>query len=265
MSRPRTIAAALAAAVLATPSAAAPLGHTAVVEFRQYRLEPGQRDAFVALFDREFVDSQEALGMRLVGQFRDLDDPNRFVWIRAFEDMAPRPGRLGALYGGPVWKAHGRAANGMMRNSENVLLLKPARAGSGFAPAATPRAPAGAAPARADLIVATIHYLWDEPGQGFAELFERRMRPELEAAGLPVIAALVPERAANNFPALPVREGEDVFVWFTRAKSPTAHAAALKRLKARPGYRALQSALKDAQDRAPQVLRLLPTPRSELR
>jgi hypothetical protein len=107
MSPARILAAAIAAAALASPAPAAPLGHTTVMEFRQYRLQPGRMDDFVALFDREFVDSQEALGMRLVGQFRDVDDPDRFVWIRAFEAMEPRAGRLGAFYGGPVWKAHG--------------------------------------------------------------------------------------------------------------------------------------------------------------
>ena len=32
---------------------------------RQHTLKPGQRDAFIALFDRHFVESQEAVGVRL--------------------------------------------------------------------------------------------------------------------------------------------------------------------------------------------------------
>jgi len=62
-----------------------------VVELRQYTLRPGQRDVLIDLFDREFVESQEADGMAIVGQFRDLDDPDRFTWIRGFASM-PRPG-----------------------------------------------------------------------------------------------------------------------------------------------------------------------------
>ena len=31
------------------------------------------------LFDRELVESQEALEMKVIGQFRDVDDPDRFV------------------------------------------------------------------------------------------------------------------------------------------------------------------------------------------
>ena len=63
------------------------------------------RDTLIHLFDREFVESQEALGMHIIGQFRDLDNPDRFVWLRGFPDMARRAEALQAFYGGPVWKA----------------------------------------------------------------------------------------------------------------------------------------------------------------
>ena len=61
-----------------------------VFELRQYKIVKGERDRFMRLFDEAFVDSQEAVGMRLYGQFADLDDPGRFVWIRGFADI-PRP------------------------------------------------------------------------------------------------------------------------------------------------------------------------------
>ena len=71
-----------------------------VVELRQYTLRPGQRDVLIELFDRALVESQEAEGMAIVGQFRDLDDPDRFVWIRGFDDMPSRARALAAFYGG---------------------------------------------------------------------------------------------------------------------------------------------------------------------
>ena len=42
-----------------------------VVELRRYTLKPGARETLVELFDREFVEPQEALGMRILGTFRD--------------------------------------------------------------------------------------------------------------------------------------------------------------------------------------------------
>ncbi|TYC11276.1 hypothetical protein FXF65_30225 [Actinomadura syzygii] len=44
--------------------------------------------------DREFVESQEAVGMRVIGQFHDEDDPNRYVWLRGFRDMEARKAAL---------------------------------------------------------------------------------------------------------------------------------------------------------------------------
>src|SRR5215468_1240257 len=95
--------------------------YSPIMELRQYTLRPGQRDTLIALFDREFVESQEALGMRIIGQFRDLDDPNRFVWLRGFADMESRAEALRAFYGGPVWKANSEAANATMIDVDNVL------------------------------------------------------------------------------------------------------------------------------------------------
>jgi hypothetical protein len=56
----------------------------------------------IALFEREFLDTQEATGMRVLGQFRDLDAPDRFVWLRGFPDMAQRRASLEAFYNGPA-------------------------------------------------------------------------------------------------------------------------------------------------------------------
>jgi hypothetical protein len=98
-----------------------------IVELRRYRLRPGRREELIELFDREFVESQEALGMRILGQFRDLDRPDDFVWLRGFDGMASRPGALAAFYGGPVWAKHRDAANATMIDSDDVLLLQTSR------------------------------------------------------------------------------------------------------------------------------------------
>ncbi|MBW8811928.1 MAG: NIPSNAP family protein [Caulobacterales bacterium] len=253
------LSAPVALAMPLTAKAAAPVDPQ-VIELRQYKIVPGQRDAFVALFEREFVETQEAVGMGLVGQFRDLDDPDRFVWIRTFAGMPEREQGLSAFYSGPVWKAHRDAANPMLDDNDNVLLLRPARPGHGFAPNGR-RAEPGAKTPPAGLVVATIYYLWKDPTEGFAATFDTRLRPELEAAGLPVLAAFTPEPTPNNFPRLPVRQGEKLFVWFTRVDNPAAYEAAMQRLAKRPGFRA---ALGTQLEQTPQVLRLAPTPRSAL-
>ena len=84
----------------------------AVVELRRYALRPGQRETLVELFDRELVETQEAVGMEILGQFRDLDDPDSFVWLRAFatcprERAGSRPSTA-VLYGGSIETPPGR-------------------------------------------------------------------------------------------------------------------------------------------------------------
>ena len=109
----------------------APAPHP-VIELRQYKIVHGRRDALIALFERNFVESQEATGARLIGQYRDLDDPDRFTWIRGFESMAVRGTSLHDFYFGPVWRANREAANAMLDDNDNVLLLRPSASGAGF-------------------------------------------------------------------------------------------------------------------------------------
>lgn len=131
------------------------------MELRQYTLHPGKREVLIELFDREFIESQEELGIEVVGQFRDLDDPNRFVWLRGFRDMPSRARALEDFYGGPVWKEHRQAANATMIDSDNVLLPRLAHPGSGFF-IRNERPRLSAKENAKGLIVASIYY-FDEP------------------------------------------------------------------------------------------------------
>ncbi|WP_250029650.1 NIPSNAP family protein [Paractinoplanes maris] len=103
-----------------------------IIELRQYTLHPRRRDELIELFDREFVETQEATGITVIGQFRDLDAPDRFVWLRSFPDMESRRESLAAFYGGPVWKEYRDAANATMIDSNDVLLLRPVDGLPGF-------------------------------------------------------------------------------------------------------------------------------------
>jgi NIPSNAP len=230
-----------------------------VVELRQYTLRPRQRDVLIELFDREFVESQEAAGMAIVGQFRDLDDPDRFVWIRGFASMPARATALASFYGGPVWKQHAAAANATMIDSDNVLLLRPATARAGFPAPTTPRPPAGQqAAALPSCLLVTLYYR-DRPfDPAFTSFFEREARPLLAAAGAAPLAWFRTEYAENTFPALPVRTGEHVFAWFARFTSPDHLSAHLRAPGSSPALEGMTTG-------EPQRLRLAPTGRSLLR
>jgi hypothetical protein len=211
-----------------------------IVELRQYTLHPGVRDTLIRIFDAHFIEGQERCGMRVIGQFRDLDDPDRFVWLRGFADMASRTRALEAFYGGPVWKEHGPAANATMVDHTDVLLLRPADPRGAFRlhPAGRP-GPDGEGGA-GGVVVATIDHFDAAPSS-----------VAIEAArdGRDPLGQFVTERAPNGYPRLPVREDANVLVtFFIEPTGEDVQPTALP-----PGVRRRERR------------RLAPTPRSLLR
>jgi hypothetical protein len=236
-----------------------------IVELRQYTLHPGKRDVLIDLFDREFVESQEALGMTIIGQFSDENDPNRFVWVRGFRDMPSRAKQLTDFYGGPVWKAHREMANATMIDSDNVLPLHPASPTSGFSLADRKRPGIGTTATRKDLIVATIYYFDAPVDARFVEFFEKTLKPALTDSDASVLAYFVTEQSENTFPALPVREGENVFVWFARFEDAAGYERHLAELDRSPRWRdEISKELTHRLRRAPEILKISPTLRSLL-
>ncbi len=228
-----------------------------VLELRQYTLHRGRRDDLIELFDREFVEPQEAVGAQVLGQFRDLDDPDRFVWLRGFADMAARGTALPAFYGGPVWAAHRDKANDTMIDSDDVLLLRPVvdldlsgrtRGGD------------------ETLVTVTIYHLPPGGEDEFLSFFESRVTPLLVETGAPPLAVLRTLRAENNFPPLPVREDANVVAWlgsFQDRDAVVEHVRQLGR-ETRWTHDVLPVLTKQLA-RPPQQLQLSPTARSLLR
>ena len=204
--------------------------------------------------------------MYVIGQFRDLDDPNRFVWLRGFRNMSERAEGLKAFYGGPVWRAYRETANATMIDSDNVLLLRPARPWSGFLQENNYRSPADAKEISGGLVVGTIYYLHASADEDFVDFFERKVKPPLTETGASLSAYFVTESTANNFRALPVREGENVFIWFSCFRDQAAYADHVAALANSRHWRAeVSDELACRLKRKPEVLKLSPTRRSQLR
>jgi hypothetical protein len=239
------------------------MSNCAIIELRQYTLHPGAREVLIELFDGEFVESQEALGMHVVGQFRDLDDPNRFVWLRGFADMDSRYRALAGFYGGPVWAAHRDRANATMVDFDDVLLLRPVVPGPTL-PLDGTRPPAGETVVPRSLVVATVYRLPGPITDEVLTLVTGPVEQLLTRAGAPALAFLQTEAAPNTYSALPVRE-EFVLVRLSRFPDVDGHAAFLRRLAALPGWKDVQRELAAHLLAPPQDLRLHPTARSLLR
>ncbi|MEU1435384.1 NIPSNAP family protein [Streptomyces sp. NPDC005786] len=166
-----------------------------IVELRQYTLRPGARETLIELFERAFVTGQQSAGIGVGGRFRDLDDPDRFVWLRTFPDMRHRRHALEAFYTGPVWRKHRAEANATMTDSDDVLLLR----GPGFT----------AEPGAREVAATVCH---PSDAASFDAYAARHLSPGH--------ALHRTEHAENDYPLLPVRSGEDVRVWFGPAEPP---------------------------------------------
>jgi hypothetical protein len=93
-----------------------------IVEVRTYRIKAGERDRFLAFFARVAVPLQRSKGMGVAGPFVDLEDPDVFVWLRAFPSLEARDRMKHALYEGPEWKGGLEAIAMPMLESYSVVL-----------------------------------------------------------------------------------------------------------------------------------------------
>ncbi len=188
-----------------------------VVELRRYVMQPGRRDDLIDLFEHAFIEPQEQCGMTVVGHYRDLDDPQSFVWFRGFPAMQTRRAALEAFYvHSPAWLDNREAANATIADSDNVLLLRPARPDSGFDLSGLRR------DSDADSCVgAAIVMLAGAPDAAAIEAFERETLDALRVDAQRV-AYFVTEERPNDFPRLPVRESEWAFVVTGICPTPSA-------------------------------------------
>ncbi|MCP9949752.1 NIPSNAP family protein [Actinomadura madurae] len=243
---------------MAPISAAEPQDASPVVELRQYTLHPGRREELTELFEREFVETQEAVGMSVIGIFHDEDRPDRFVWIRGFAGMAERHRALTAFYlEGEAWKAHGIAAAATMIDASDVLLLRPARAGRGIAVAAERPRPGSAARPGSRVLVTIYHPERAATGE-VARLIDDRVHPLMAETGATPIGCLVTEPSENTFTRLPIREGENVVVSLAIVRSVDALRDHDERLAASAAWASVRSRLSAPAER----LVLAPTARS---
>ena len=92
--------------------------------------------------------------------------------------------------------------------------------------------------------------------------FEMVLAPALARSGARILGYYVTEASANNFPRLPVREGEHVFIWFVSFADEAAYGRFLECQQALPTWRDQAAHWQQGLVALPEVLRLAPTAHS---
>jgi hypothetical protein len=83
-----------------------------IVEMRTYQLKPGCRPRFLAIFRSQSMPAHAETGMKILGPFLSIEDPDAFFFMRGFPDLKSREPMKAKFYEGELWK----------KELENVLM-----------------------------------------------------------------------------------------------------------------------------------------------
>ena len=83
-----------------------------IIEMRTYKLKPGRRAEFLEIFCSKSVPAHDEIGMKILGPFLSIEDPDTFFFMRGFPDVASREPMKAKFYEGELWK----------RELENILM-----------------------------------------------------------------------------------------------------------------------------------------------
>jgi hypothetical protein len=76
-----------------------------IVEMRTYKTKPGTRAQFLDVFRTKSIPAHAAIGMKILGPFLSLEDPDTFFFMRGFPDLASREPMKAKFYEGELWKS----------------------------------------------------------------------------------------------------------------------------------------------------------------
>ena len=83
-----------------------------IIEMRTYKTKPGKRADFIEIFRSKAVPAHAEIGMKILGPFLSVEDPDTFFFMRGFPDLASREPMKAKFYEGALWK----------RELENVVM-----------------------------------------------------------------------------------------------------------------------------------------------
>ncbi len=95
-----------------------------IVEVRSYRIKPGRREEFIQFFETRSIPAQRSHGMKIQGPLIDLENPNKFVFLRSFPSLDERERMKNAFYEGELWKNELEAIAMPMIESYDVILCE---------------------------------------------------------------------------------------------------------------------------------------------
>jgi NIPSNAP len=94
-----------------------------IIEMRTYRTKPGKRDDFVRVFRTKSVPAHLEMGMKVLGPFLSVEDPDVFFFMRGFHDIESRDSMRKKFYESELWKRELEAVLLPMLEKYEVVLV----------------------------------------------------------------------------------------------------------------------------------------------
>jgi len=191
-----------------------------VIELRRYTVKEGEREHFAQYFDTYFPEAIEQAGMLVFGEFFERHNSVGFAWLRGYHSMDDRAIANAEFYFGPVWKEYKATMNNLLRDTDNVLLLRPLSPEHGVMvlpmvdPVLEPHGAQGH-------VVAQIFPIKADSMDAFVRQAES-MFEAYKAASVREAGVLVTLDVPNNFPQLSFRTDGSFLVWLGIVKDDDA-------------------------------------------
>jgi len=75
-----------------------------IIEMRTYKTKPGRRAQFLEIFRSKSIPAHAEIGMKILGPFPSVEDPDTFFFMRGFPDLPSREPMKAKFYEGELWK-----------------------------------------------------------------------------------------------------------------------------------------------------------------
>ena len=75
-----------------------------IVEMRTYKTKPGRRAEFLEIFHTRSVPAHAEIGMKILGPFLSIEDPDTCFFMRGFPNLASREPMKARFYESDLWK-----------------------------------------------------------------------------------------------------------------------------------------------------------------
>ena len=75
-----------------------------IIEMRTYKTKPGMRSRFLEIFHSKSIPAHREIGMKILGPFNSVEDPDTFFWLRGFPDLPSREPMKAKFCESALWK-----------------------------------------------------------------------------------------------------------------------------------------------------------------